>query len=145
MTAPAAAVVLLQSALRILVVDDTDVIRRLTRRMLEAHGYQVLTATNGASALDVTRQAAQRPGNTIHLVLTDIDMPDMDGYALGRQLAVVSPDLPVMYMSGTTHGLGGRVPLETWDHFIAKPFSASELIPKLRFVLRRAARGSDRP
>jgi DNA-binding response OmpR family regulator len=72
-----------------------------------------------------------------------IDMPGMDGYTLGRRQALTWPALPVVYRSGTTHGLAGCVPLETWDHFIAKPFAASDLLPKLHFVLRLAASGSD--
>jgi CheY-like chemotaxis protein len=143
MSASPSAVTPLQSAARILVVDDTEIIRRLTRRILEDHGYDVLTCPDAASALDVARLGAMQPGTTIDLVLTDIDMPGMDGYALGRRLAVMRPGLPVIYMSGTTHGLAARIPLETWDHFIAKPFSAEELLPKLHFALRRAAHGAD--
>jgi two-component system cell cycle sensor histidine kinase/response regulator CckA len=96
----------------------------------------------GASYCRRLRSATQELDPT-PLVLTDIDMPCMDGYALGRRLAVMRPGLPVIYMSGTTNGLAARVPLETWDYFIAKPFSADELLPKLHFALRRAAHGAD--
>jgi CheY-like chemotaxis protein len=120
-------------------VDDDEAIRQLTRRILEGHGYHVLISSDGAAALGAARLAMMQPGSTIHLVLTDIDMPGMDGYALGRQVALAWPALPVVYMSGTTHGLAGRAPLGSWEHFIAKPFSAGELLPKLHLVLRLAA------
>jgi two-component system cell cycle response regulator CpdR len=139
MTAPAAA----KSATRILVVDDDETIRRLVRRLLEGHGFDVLTSGDGAAALAATRVAMTAPGKPIDVVLTDIDMPGMNGYELGRRLALTWPALPVVYMSGTRRGLAGGVPLETWDHFIAKPFSASSLLPKLHFVLRPGAPQSD--
>ncbi len=143
MVAPAAEVAPLSSVSRILVVDDDEMIRRLIRRILENHHYEVVTSCDGAAALEVTRLAMMQPGSTIDLVLTDIDMPGMDGYALGRRLALTWPALPVVYMSGTSQWLAGRVLPGSWDHFIAKPFSASDLLPKLHVVLRLAARGSD--
>jgi two-component system, cell cycle response regulator CpdR len=143
MTAPAAVNPSAPSASRVLVVDDDEKIRRLLRRILESHGFEVLTSGDGAAALAVTRVAMTEPGNPIDVVLTDIDMPGMNGYELGRRLARTWPALPVVYMSGTRHGLAGGVPLETWDHFIAKPFSASSLLPKLHFVLRPGVPQSD--
>ena len=128
---------------RILVVDDEDVIRNLTRRILEDHGYHVLTSRDGPAALDVARLAMMQPGSTVHLVLTDIDMPGMNGYALGRLLALTWPDLPIVYMCGTTVGLAGRESLGGLEHFIAKPFSEGELLTTLRGALRVAARTCD--
>lgn len=122
-------------AARILVVDDDEAIRRLTRRILEDQCYRVLTSSDGAAALETTRLAMMQPDSPVHLVLTDLDMPGMGGYALGRRLARRWPALPVVYMSGTTVGLAGREPLERWDHFIAKPFSATELLAKLHLAL----------
>ena len=124
---------------RILVVDDDDAIRQLTRRMLEGRGYTVLTASDGPAALRATASAMVQPGRAVDLVLTDIDMPGGDGYALGRQLAMRWPAVPVIYMSGTTHGLGRRAGLGPLEHFIQKPFSAGDLLPKLELVLALAA------
>ena len=143
MTAPAASLAAPPSVSRILVVDDDEAIRQLARRILEGHGYHVLTSADGAAALGVARLAMMHPGSTIHLVLTDIDMPGMDGYALGRRLALTWPALPVVYMSGTTYGLVGRAPPGLWEHFIAKPFSAGDLLPKVTLVLRLAAGTAD--
>jgi CheY-like chemotaxis protein len=128
---------------RILVVDDEDVTRNLTRRMLEDHGYHVLTSRDGPAALDVARLAMMQPGSTVHLVLTDIDMPGMNGHALGRLLALTWPALPIVYMSDTAAGLAGRESPGGSEHFIAKPFSEDELLTTLRVALRVAARTCD--
>ncbi len=127
------------STTRILVVDDEDVIRTLTRRILEDHGYHVLTSRDGPAALDVARLAMMQPAGTVHLVLTDIDMPGMNGYALGRLLALTWPDLPIVYMSGTTVGLAGQESLGGAEHFIAKPVSPGALLTTRRGALRVAA------
>ena len=126
---------------RILIVDDDEAMRRLARRMLEGWGYEVLTAADGAAALRATRSAMVQPGRAIHLVLTDIEMPGGDGYALGRQLAVRWPALPVVYMSGTTHGLARRAQLVAPKHFIEKPFSADRLQLTIGLVLQPSVLG----
>lgn len=132
---------------RILVVDDEDVVRTLTRRILEDHSYHVLTSRDGPTALDVARLAMMQPGSTVHLVLTDIDMPGMNGHALGRLLALTWPALPIVYMSDTTAGLSGRESPGGSEHFIAKPFCEDELLTTIRFALGVAARtcGSSHP
>lgn len=131
----------------ILVVDDDSTIRKLTRRMLEGRGYMVLTAIDGAAALRAVAASMEQPGSGVHLVLTDIDMPGSDGYALGRQLTMRWPALGVIYMSGTTHGLARRAGLGPQEHFIQKPFAAGDLLPKLERVLSLAGNrpaGNDR-
>jgi CheY-like chemotaxis protein len=130
------------SASRVLVVDDDEMVRVVARRLLESRRFEVLTSSDGAAALEVTHLAMTRPGNPISVVITEIDMPGMNGYELGRRLALTWPALAVVYMSGTRHGLAGGVPLEAWDHFIAKPFSPSRLLSKLQFVLNPGARQS---
>jgi DNA-binding NtrC family response regulator len=127
---------------RILIVDDDESMRWLAQRILESRGYEVLTAADGDAALCATRSAMVQPESAIHLVLTDIDMPGGDGYALGRQLKRRWPALPVIYMSGTTYGLAGRAQLATSDHFIEKPFSANRLLQTIDLVLQRNALGS---
>jgi two-component system, cell cycle sensor histidine kinase and response regulator CckA len=126
---------------RILIADDDEAMRRLARRILERGGYEVVTASDGAAALCATHSAMAQPASAIHLVLTDIDMPGGDGYALGRQLAVTWPVLPVIYMSGTTHGLARRARLVASEHFLEKPFSADRLLLTIQLVLQRSARG----
>jgi FixJ family two-component response regulator len=68
-------------------------------------------------------------------------MPGSDGYALGRQLAVRWPALPVVYMSGTTHGLARRAQLVAPEHFIEKPFSADRLQLTIGLVLQPSVLG----
>jgi two-component system cell cycle response regulator CpdR len=143
MTAPATSLAPPPSAPRILIVDDDEAIRHMTRRILESHHYNVLTFCDGAAALEATRVGMMQPGGTIDLVLTAIDLPGMDGYALGRRLAMRWPALPIIYMSGTTHGLARRASLESPEKFIAKPFSAGDLLPKLDLALRLAAGACD--
>lgn len=143
MSAPAMSFAPPQSVSRILVVDDDEAIRDLIRRILESHHYSTLTSCDGAAALETMRAGMMQPGGAIDLVLTDIDMPGMDGYALGRQLALTWPALPVIYMSGTTVGLAGRATLGSWERFITKPFSAGDLLAKLHLALKRAAGACD--
>jgi CheY-like chemotaxis protein len=127
---------------RILIVDDDEAMRRLARRILEGCGYEILTAADGPAALCATRSAMVQPGRAIHLVLIDSDMPGSDGYALGRQLAVTWPALPVIYMSGTTQGPARRAQLVASEYFIEKPFSTDRLRLTIGLVLARCAQAA---
>ena len=82
----------------ILVVEDEPQLRDLTRQFLESHGYTVLVAEHGAAALEVARR---HPG-PIHLLLTDIIMPVMNGRELAQRMAVFSPKTRILFMSGYT-------------------------------------------
>ena len=121
-----------QGSETILVVEDQDEVRRLTRRILEARGYRVLVAANGAAAL---RLAHEQRGS-IHLLVTDVVMPGMSGRELGLLLAAAHPTMKVLYLSGYTdesivrHGV-----LEPGVAFLQKPFTADVLACKVREVL----------
>jgi CheY-like chemotaxis protein len=116
----------------VLVVEDEHAVRELTKRMLASAGYKVLVAANGGEAL----LQCERTGGGVALVLTDVVMPQMSGKDLVDRLAALCPQLKVLYMSGYTddtivhHGV-----LEPSTDFIAKPFSATELLRKVRGVL----------
>jgi two-component system, cell cycle sensor histidine kinase and response regulator CckA len=116
----------------ILVVEDEEPLRRIARRTLEAAGYKVLTAANGDEALATS---AGR-GGAIHLLLTDVVMPQMSGRVLATQLTKQRPALKVLYMSGYTdnaivhHGV-----LDAGTQFIAKPFTVDSLTRKVHEVL----------
>ncbi|MFH2006658.1 MAG: response regulator, partial [bacterium] len=117
----------------VLVVEDEDDVREITRRILSAAGYTVLTAASGDEAL----QTCAQHGDTIHLVLTDVVMPRMSGKAFAERLARLRPGIKILYMSGYTdnaivhHGV-----LASGTKFISKPFSAMDLTRKVREVLQ---------
>ncbi len=120
----------------ILLVEDEPSVLDLSRRMLEKMGYTVLAAANPGEALRIARDYS----STIHLLLTDVVMPEMNGRDLARNLIVMHPHLRRLFMSGYTadviahHGV-----LDVGVHFIQKPFSPAELAGKVRDALDRGA------
>src|SRR2546422_995762 len=82
----------------VLVVEDQDEVRRLTKRVLEARGYTVLAARNGAEALEIVGRHATQ----IHLMITDVVMPGMNGRELAQLACARRSDLKVLYVSGYT-------------------------------------------
>ncbi len=82
----------------ILLVADDPQVRRMARGMLENGGYQVVEVAHGPDAL----QQCERHGGSVHVLLTDVVMPDMGGPELAAQLTDLYPDLRVVYMSGCT-------------------------------------------
>ncbi|OYV73694.1 MAG: hypothetical protein B7Z74_03490 [Deltaproteobacteria bacterium 21-66-5] len=115
----------------VLVVEDEDTVRDLVCRMLSGAGYDVIEARGGEEAV---RLAKER--KTIHLLLTDIIMPEMSGRMVRDRVAALHPDVKVLYMSGYTdnvvahHGI-----LEAGVHFLQKPFTARTLADKVREAL----------
>jgi PAS domain S-box-containing protein len=116
----------------VLVVEDQEEVRTLIRKILEARGYRVLTAANGAAALQA---AALHPG-PIHLLLSDVIMPGMSGREVSRLLTPTRLSLRTLYVSGYTdesivqHGV-----LEPEVEFLQKPFTAEGLLRRVREVL----------
>ena len=116
----------------ILVVEDEEAVRHIAKRILCAAGYTVLTAATGAEAL---RTSESHPA-PIHLILTDVVMPQMSGRALAEQLALARPGIKVLYMSGyTDDAIVHHGTLDRGTHFIGKPFNAGDLTRKMREVL----------
>jgi len=121
-----------QGAETILIVEDEGTVRRTVSKILETYGYHVLEAENGGSALLI----CERYKKPIHLLLTDVVMPEMSGRELADRVASHRPDLKVLYMSGYTddvivhHGV-----LDEGTAFIQKPFAADVLARKVREVL----------
>jgi signal transduction histidine kinase/CheY-like chemotaxis protein len=122
----------------ILLVEDAQRVRAVVREILEMSGYLVLEARHGAEALEV----GNRHAGTIHLLVTDVVMPQMSGRELSQRLATLRPDLKVLYMSGYTddaivrHGV-----LASGIAFLSKPFTPDALALKVREVLAGAATG----
>jgi PAS domain S-box-containing protein len=116
----------------ILLVEDEPKILKLAATVLESAGYTVLRANSPSEAI---RLASGHVG-TIHLVLSDVIMPDMNGRDLARRLVALHPTLKRVFMSGHPAGvIASRGMLEQGVHFIPKPFSIAELTAKVRAVL----------
>lgn len=116
----------------ILLVDGEALLRRLIRRILQAHGYMVLEASRGMDAL----QICQQHEGPIHLLLTDVLMPEMNGQNLAERVTALRPHIRVLYMSGyTDSALVALFELKTETAFIQKPFIPDALASKVREIL----------
>ena len=116
----------------VLIVDDESSILKIAQRMLGALGYTVLSAAGPSEALEV---AGSRNG-PIHLLLTDVVMPEMSGRDLVPRIQAVQPGIRVLYMSGySLHIISNLVVLESGLPLISKPFSLLDLAEKIREVL----------
>jgi signal transduction histidine kinase/CheY-like chemotaxis protein len=116
----------------VLVVEDESQVRDLTREILVAQGYQVLTAEDGVAALEVARSHE----GPIHLLMTDVVMPRMSGRALADQLRTNRPETRVLFTSGYTDDAIVHLGVLSEDmHFLAKPFELEALAQKVREVL----------
>jgi CheY-like chemotaxis protein len=124
----------------VLLVEDADALRKLAHALLEQNGYHVLAAENGAAALKI----AELKREPIHLLLTDVIMPGMNGRVLAERLAPLQAGLKVLYMSGyTDSAIADQGVLETGTYLLHKPFTEEALIQKVREVLDADA--PDRP
>jgi CheY-like chemotaxis protein len=119
----------------ILVAEDSDLVRQLTREMLEVRGYRVLEAPNGKDALDICK-TYQGP---IHLTLSDVVMPGMTGRELAERVVEVRPGIKVLLMSGYTDEISKTSFLQGDLHFIEKPFTSNSLAQKIREVMDNEA------
>jgi len=116
----------------ILLVEDEEGVRGLTRQLLQRHGYTVLEAEHGQDALLL----CERYSGAIHLLLSDVVLAQMSGRELVQRLSPLRPKMKVLYMSGYSdeaivhHGV-----LEPGTAFLQKPFTTEALMRKLREVL----------
>ncbi len=115
----------------LLLAEDDPIMRRLTRKMLEAHGYRVLEAEDGKSALQVISSHA----GSIALILTDVVMKGMNGPELVLRLMESQPKMKVVYMSGYTGELVANHGLESGIRLLEKPFTRSDLLRTIHQVL----------
>jgi len=125
----------------ILLVEDEESLRKLADMFLRDSGYHVLTAADGAQALQVARQYA----GPIHLLLTDVVMPGINGRVLAERLAPSQPGMTILYVSGYTDSfIAGHGVLEAGAHLLHKPFTEESLTRKVRELLD-ANRGERKP
>jgi len=117
----------------LLLVADDEMLRSLTRELLELFGYKVLVASGGRDAISV---AEQHPG-AIHALLTDVSMPEMSGRALAEELMRSRPGIRVLYMSGDAPDVIAHLGLtHEGARVLQKPFSAKTLAQVLRQILK---------
>ena len=115
----------------LLLVEDDDQVRDILTDILNDQGYRVFVAASGTDALDIARK-----NGAIHLMVTDVVMPQMSGRELSEKLAQYRPEMKVLYMSGYTddaivrHGL-----LDEKLNFLQKPFDSATVARKVRQVL----------
>ena len=133
--APPRAVGVASGSETILLVEDEEDVRKVTRRFLERSGYKVLEAANGLEALGV----AQSHVGSIHLLLTDVIMPGMHGGELHERLLALRPHVKVLFRSGYT---GDSLPMELnaeMSTFVQKPFTHEVLTRKVSEALAKTA------
>lgn len=116
----------------ILLVEDENAVRDLVGDILKTHGYTVLIAENGASALKIGKQHKGK----IDLMVTDVVMPQMSGRDLVENLAPFRPEMKVLYMSGyTNNAIVHHGVLDNGTYFIQKPFAPQSFARKVRETL----------
>ena len=115
----------------VLLVEDEDALRALLREVLESLGYRVLEAGLGAEALRIAREHR----GPIHVLLTDLVMPQMTGRELADRLSCLRPDLKVLFMSGYGVGAAPRQEIPSDGAYIEKPFTADAMGGAIRALL----------
>jgi CheY-like chemotaxis protein len=119
----------------ILLVEDDDIIRRLTRSLLEREGYVVIEARDGNEGLSCYEAHLK----AISLLLTDVSMPKLGGRELAEGAWKLQPALKVLFMSGYLNDVVLEERVRNGAPFLEKPFTAKGLIDKVRQALQIAA------
>ena len=120
----------------ILLVEDEPTILRMAQMMLERKGYSVLSAATPAEAIDLAKAHADK----IHLLMSDVVMPEMNGRELAGQITALYPDIRLLFMSGyTADVIAYQGVLDDGVAFIQKPFSMADMTAKVRELLDKAS------
>jgi CheY-like chemotaxis protein len=117
----------------VLVVEDERAVRRFIRSTLERNGFSVLEAAAGPQALDLARAHHDR----IRVVVTDVNMPGMDGFELARAASVILPSVPVLFLSASEKPAVDPLNGEPEIDWLQKPFGEEEIVDGLRLILAR--------
>ena len=119
----------------VLVVEDEDIVRELVCEVLEDQGYNVICARDGVEALNM---AGEFDG-IIHLLVTDVIMPHMNGHELAGKLSSLRPDMKVLYVSGySDNDIGDHGVLDPRFELLQKPFTPQTLARKIRDVIHES-------
>jgi CheY-like chemotaxis protein len=116
----------------ILIVDDEVAVRDITRLTLENYGYRVLVAANGAEGVAIYA----RHSNEIEIIISDMNMPIMDGAAMIRAVQAIRPDVKILSSSGLTPDINKRGGHAGVSAFISKPYTAEQLLQKLDELIK---------
>lgn len=120
---------------KILLVDDENGIKEVALEMLREHGFTVIAVGDGRSALDIL---SGDPG--IELLVTDVVMPELNGFQLAHRARALPPTLPILYISG--YADQARLAAEAvHGPILRKPFRAAELVECVRSMLHGRSRG----
>ena len=126
----------------ILVVEDEDGVRELTRRILSGHGYRVVTASHAESA----KELGASGNGDIDLLLTDVVLPGRSGVELSEEMRRAHPGLQVLFMSGYTgEAISRRGMLGSELNVLPKPFTVATLLRRVHKTLAPASESADRP
>jgi len=117
----------------VLLVEDEGAVRRIAVRVLREKGYTLLEAANGEEALRIAQEQIHQ---RIHLLLTDVVMPQMGGKELAQKIKILQPDIKVLFISGYTNDtFVHQGDLKTGTDFLQKPFAPLALVKKVRELL----------
>ncbi|HWM24056.1 MAG TPA: ATP-binding protein [Chthoniobacterales bacterium] len=120
----------------VLVVEDEEIVRELVCDVLEEQGYNVICAADGLEAMEM----AGNFEGTIHLLVTDVIMPHMNGHELAGKLSRIRPDMKVLYVSGYSDSdLGDHGVLDPRFELLQKPFTPQTLARKIRDVIHEGS------
>ncbi len=123
--------------MKVLIAEDDINILEGLQRLLEKEGYSVITASNGAIAVE--KYSAEIPD----FVILDIMMPELNGYDVCKQIRNSNATIPIIFLSAKSEEIDRVIGLELGaDDFISKPFGTRELMARVRAVSRRALRQS---
>jgi CheY-like chemotaxis protein len=124
----------------VLVAEDEDLLRRLVSQLLGAQGYRILEARDGGEALHLAHLASRH----LRLVVTDVVMPGMDGWELGRRLAIDCPEVAVLYMSAYPRtDIFHRGESDPSVPFLEKPFSSELFVKTVRGLIEGSSSPAD--
>jgi signal transduction histidine kinase len=116
----------------VMVVEDEEIVRELVCEVLEDQGYNVLCAADGHEALELV----QKHDGKIHLLVTDVIMPQMNGHELAKKVSALRPDTKVLYVSGySDNDIGDHGMLDPRFELLQKPFTPQTLARKIRDVM----------